>query len=179
MKALFFITVISLLGLGEIHAQNKISYGAVAGYHNLIGKVKVSENNKSNKVSTGVSGLYAGFFLEYQLSEKFSFQPEVHFAQTYKDGKSSNELIFPMFVKYYVDSKLSLQAGATFDLILDKTEGANVFGFGAGFGLAYDITDKLFASSRYTFGLSNRLKDAPVGRTIKFDIFQIGLGYRF
>jgi opacity protein-like surface antigen len=81
--------------------------------------------------------------------------------------------------KYYVSEKFNIQAGPQFDFIADDSDGANKFGVGLGFGVGYDISEKIFAATRYSLGLSNRIQDAPSGISSKFNTFQIGVGYRF
>ena len=53
----------------------------------------------------------------------------------------------------------------------------NSFGLGLAAGAGYDFTDNLFATARYSFGLTNRV-DSDIVST-KMDYFQVGLGYRF
>ncbi|WP_165730483.1 porin family protein [Polaribacter sp. 20A6] len=175
MKKLLVIAALAFAGLGSVKAQ-EVSYGVTAGFHQLSLKVSVVEDFT---LSTDASGFYVGFFGEFKIDEKFNIQPEIHFASTYKDGDSSNQLIVPVMAKYYVSEEFNVQAGPQFDYILDSdTTGVNKFGLGLGFGAGYDFSDKVFASARYSVGLTNRLEDAPSGNSIKFSTFQIGIGYR-
>ena len=81
--------------------------------------------------------------------------------------------------KYYVSEKFNLQAGPQLDFVVSESEGLNTFGLGLAIGAGYDISEKFFISTRYAFGLTNRIEDAPSGISAKFDTFQAGLGYRF
>ena len=73
----------------------------------------------------------------------------------------------------------NLQAGPQLDFVVSESDGVNAFGLGLAIGAGFDFSDKVFATSRYVFGLRNRIEDAPSGVSVKFDTFQIGLGFRF
>ena len=175
MKKVLLIAVVALLGLGNVNAQ-ETTYGATAGFHSLT--IKVSGDGGS--ISTNGSGYYVGFFADFNISEEFNIQPEIHFASAYKDGDSADEIIIPVMAKYFVSEKFNIQAGPQFDFVIDEdAEGVNKFGIGLGFGVGYEVSEKMFAAARYSIGLSNRIEDAPSGISSKFNTFQIGLGYRF
>jgi opacity protein-like surface antigen len=174
MKKVLFIAVVVLLGLGNLSAQ-KTTYGVTAGFHSL--DISVSVDGLT--VSTSGSGYFVGFFADFNVSDNFNIQSEIHFASAYQDGDAANEIIIPVMVKYYVSEKFNIQAGPQFDFIVDESENVNKFGVGLGFGAGYDISEKIFAATRYTLGLSNRIQDGPSGMSAKFNTFQIGLGYRF
>ncbi len=184
MKKIIFSFSFLLLGLISVTSQ---SFGVKAGYHNLIVSVEVDVPTGSESDSDGMSGFYVGVFGEFKISDKFFIQPEIQYARVSEDEFEINSLILPLLAKYYVVDKLSLQAGPLFDLILDRTGNLNSFGMGLAFGAAYDITDEFFVSSHYSAGLTNRTDDAifvpelgtSVDVTTKFDVFQIGIGYRF
>ena len=157
-------------------------FGIKAGYTSLT--LKVSAEGTS--ASENISGFYIGGFAEFNLSDKFLFQPELHYASYSEDGESSDVLIIPLMAKYKTDEKFSLLAGPQFDYLLNKedSEGLNRIGLGLAIGAAYDITEQFILDVRYSFGLSNRLDedlDDFGGFDIKskFDYFQVGLGYRF
>ncbi|MGY0408451.1 MAG: outer membrane beta-barrel protein [Polaribacter sp.] len=82
------------------------------------------------------------------------------------------------------------------DLAIGKSDEAmNKFGLGLGVGVGYDVNKHFFFSTRYSFGLSNRLSHKLSNKydisdiydvsdvlnltSIKFSYFQLGLGYRF
>ncbi|QTD37552.1 outer membrane beta-barrel protein [Polaribacter batillariae] len=182
MKKILMLSLVLFLGLNKLNAQKSTSYGITAGYHNLTSKVSASNLENNLTVSNGLDGYYVGFFLESKISEKLSFQPEVQFSQIFNEGESLNSIIIPMYLKYYVDTKLSLQGGALLDIVLDKDqdEEGKVFGVGLGLGLGYDVSDKILLSTKYSFGLNNRIStDRVENLTVRFNFFQIGLGYRF
>lgn len=174
MKKVFFITFLSLLAFTNLNAQ-KTSFGASSGFHMLTAKASY----QGVTASESASGFYLGLFAEVEVSEKFKIQPELLYASTFKDGESGNEIIIPVMGKYYVSEKFNIQAGPQFDYIIDESDGVYKVGLGLGLGLGLNISEKVFAVTRYSLGLTNRLQDAPSGLTTKFNTFQIGLGYRF
>jgi opacity protein-like surface antigen len=174
MKKVLFIAALAFLGLEKVNAQ-ETSYGVTAGFHSL----SISVSDGSTTVSSNGSGYYFGFFGDFNISDKFNIQPEIHFASAYQDGDSANELIIPIMAKYYVSDKFNIQAGPQFDFVVDESDGLNKFGVGFGFGVGFDFSEKMFVATRYSLGLSNRIEDAPSGVSSKFNTFQIGIGYRF
>lgn len=178
MKNVLFIAIILLFSFGKVNAQ-ETSFGIKAGYHNLI--AVASANGAS--ASDGISGIYIGFLADISISEKMKIQPELQYARVSENGGEGNSLILPIMFKYYVTDQLNFQAGPVMDLILDESgDEVNTFGFGIGAGLEYDFSDKIFATGRYSFGLSDRIEvndPSLSGVSVRFDIFQVGLGYRF
>ncbi|QVY65778.1 porin family protein [Polaribacter sp. Q13] len=174
MKKVLFIAVVALLGLGNVNAQDA-KFGAVAGFHNL--SIKASGGGGS--ISVDGQGFYVGFSGEFVLSEDLNLQTELQYASASKDGESTDLIVLPILAKYYVSEEFSLQAGPQLDFLVSESDGVNVFGLGLAIGAGYDISEKLYISTRYAFGLTNRLEDAPSGVSIKFNTFQAGLGYRF
>ena len=127
-------------------------------------------------------------FAEFPLSEKFSIQPEFHYSSVTDDGESLDNLILPVFLKYYITEKFNVMSGLQFDYFTEKDLGnLKRFGLGLGIGLGYDITDSILISSRYSFGITNRIDTQEFiddfidtsDLSAKTNIFQIGLGYRF
>ena len=82
-------------------------------------------------------------------------------------------------LKYHVTEKFNLLAGPQLDYLLSDSEGLNAIGFGLGLGAGFDFSEKIFVSTRYVLGLSNRFADVPSEISLRFNTFQIGLGYRF
>ena len=177
MKKLAFIALLAIFSLSTVSAQD-VSFGVTTGYHNLSIRAKLEGVTASN----GESGVFAGFFADIPVSEKFHVQPEVLYAAIFADGESGNELVVPILAKYYVSDQFFAQAGPVIDIILDDAEGLNAFGFGLGFGAGYDFSETVFATARYSLGINDRL-DADLGEigdlSTTFNIFQIGVGYRF
>jgi opacity protein-like surface antigen len=181
MKKVCLVAVIVIFSIVSINAQGA-NFGVTAGYHSLSVKASVS----GASASSGESGVFVGVFADLTVSEKFHVQPEIQYASVFADGGSGNELIIPIMAKYYASDKFFVQAGPQFDLILEDSDGIKKFGIGLGAGVGYEFSDQLFATTRYTLGLSDRLDDSALGSefesldiTTKFNFFQIGIGYRF
>lgn len=191
MKNLLFIAVIAILSSLNVSAQEtpistkETSYGVTAGFQST--NFKLSLKNLSETVADA-EGFFIGLFAEFPLSEKFSVQPEFHYSSVREDGESIENLIIPVFLKYYITEKFNVMSGLQFDYMMEK-DLANFrrFGLGLGIGLGYDITDSILISSRYSFGITDRL-DLREGLddfidlsdfSAKINIFQISIGYRF
>jgi opacity protein-like surface antigen len=52
-------------------------------------------------------------------------------------------------------------------------------GIDFGFGLGYDVSDKIHLQARYAFEVSNRVKDSETDVTARFNWLHIGVGYSF
>ncbi len=79
-------------------------------------------------------------------------------------------------------------SGLQFDYVTNKNfENYTSSGLGLGIGLGIDITDSILISSRYSFGITDRIDSLEViddsidtsDLSAKTNIFQISLGYRF
>ncbi|ARV05489.1 hypothetical protein BTO04_01725 [Polaribacter sp. SA4-10] len=174
MKKVLLIAVLALLGLGNVNAQDA-KFGAIAGYHNLSQKLSA----EGASVSMDINGFYIGVSGEFKLSETLNLQTELQYASASQDDESIDLIVFPILAKYYVSEEFSLQAGPQLDFIVSDSEGANVFGLGLAVGAGYDISKNFYISSRYAFGLTNRIEDAPSDYSLKTNTFQVGLGYKF
>ncbi|MFQ3297604.1 MAG: opacity protein-like surface antigen [Polaribacter sp.] len=174
MKKVLFILVVAIVGLGNVNAQGS-NFGITAGFHNLSLKLDVLGMTESESSQ----GFFVGVTSDFSLSDKFSLQPQLQFATSSQDGDSLEQLILPIMLKYHVTEKFNLQAGPQLDYVLSDSEGLNAIGFGLGFGAGFDFSEKIFVSTRYALGLSNRFEDAPSEISLKLNTFQIGLGYRF
>ena len=166
-----FIAVLSVLG---VNAQ-KTNFGITAGFHNLT--LKASGGGLTASVSA--AGFSVGVTAEFIVSDDFNIAPELQFVRTSKEGESVEQLILPIMGKYYISDQFNVQAGPQIDMVLSESDGINAVGISFGFGAGYDFSDKIFATTRYSIGLSNRINNVPSGASVKFDTFQIGLGYRF
>lgn len=188
MKKISILVLLFVSVLTSLNAQDT-KFGATAGYNSLIASVKFDGISASDNVS----GFYIGLFADIQTSEKFHVQPEIQYVNSRQDGESGNSLVVPIMVKYMASEQFSLLFGPQLDFILEESDGVKKMGVGLSAGLSYDITEKVFASVRYSLGLNNRLEDDAVIFTdggedpginasdikTKFNFLQIGLGFRF
>ena len=191
MKKLLFIAVIAILSSLNVNAQEtpsstkETSYGVTGGFHATNINFSI---NSDGLTEVDDLGFFIGLFAEFPLSEKFSIQPEFHYSSVTEDGESVDNLILPVFLKYYITEKFNVMSGLQFDYFTEKDLG-NIkrFGLGLGIGLGVDITDSILISSRYSFGITDRIDSLEIiddsiassDLSAKTNIFQIGLGYRF
>ncbi|WP_299104417.1 porin family protein [uncultured Tenacibaculum sp.] len=168
------LLLVAMIAVGITAKAQETSFGAVAGFNSTT----VSASSNGISASTSASGFYVGFFADFEVSDKISIVPELQYVSASKNGESINEIALPIMAKYNVSEKFSLQAGPMLDLVVDKTSDEfNKFGLGLAAGIGYDFTENIFATSRYSFGLTNRVENSSV--STKMGFFQIGLGYRF
>ncbi|MBT6081958.1 MAG: outer membrane beta-barrel protein [Polaribacter sp.] len=124
------------------------------------------------------------------LSENVSLELEFHYSIVHDEGfgYAFENLILPVFLKYYITEKFNVMSGLQFDYFTEKDLGGiKRFGLGLGIGLGVDITDSILISSRYSFGITDRIDSLEIiddsiassDLSAKTNIFQIGLGYRF
>ena len=193
MKKLLFIAVIAILSSLNVSAQEtpsstkETSYGVTGGFHATNINFSI---NSDGLTEVDDLGFFIGLFAEFPLSEKFSIQPEFHYSIVHDEGfgYAFENLILPVFLKYYITEKFNVMSGLQFDYFTEKDLGdIKRFGLGLGIGLGYDITDSILISSRYSFGITNRIDTSEFiddfidlnDLSAKTNIFQIGLGYRF
>ncbi|MDH6253977.1 opacity protein-like surface antigen [Chryseobacterium sp. H1D6B] len=117
-----------------------------------------------------------------------------------------NRIVIPVAAKYYVTPELGIYAGPfvsfkTNTKVNVKVKGAqsdpqalnaaenfleNAFDdslksseFGLFFGAEYNAYKGIFFDARYSFGLSNMIKDPVYDEKMKMNFLQIGVGYKF
>ena len=184
MKNYFSITLLFVLFFNLQTFSQSNEYGVSAGYNNFI--LSASVDGFPGSGSEGVSGYYVGFYSSFELDSKWFIQPELQFSQVFNEGENLNMLVLPVMFKFYLVDKFNIQAGPSFDLFLNnEDEEVNDFSIGLGFGGAYDITDELSITTRYSVGLTNRTPDFTFSDgfntydiSTKSDYFQIGLTYK-
>ncbi|WP_228851895.1 porin family protein [Aegicerativicinus sediminis] len=166
----------------------QITVAPTAGYLYVKGKVKF----EGNEIEKDRDGLYVGAAVQFQLSEKVAFQPEALYA-AYKDYAV---LMLPLVFKYKIIQGLNIQAGPQIDYSVKEYPIDDVLGFAddfgfdiseddftrlgisAALGLGYDINERIFIESRYTFQL-NDVYTGDLDISIKGNILNVGVGYRF
>ncbi len=165
-----------LLCCFQTFAQQDYDYGVIGGFNNRNERIV----NNGISVSTGAGGMFIGFFIDMKIYEKLSVQTEIQYLATFVEQNTSNSIVIPIVGKYKLSDQWSIHAGPLLDLILDGTP-LKEFGLGIAIGLGYEITENLFATTRYSLGLTNRLDSDffPNNFSSQLDFFQIGLGYKF
>ncbi|MCK8481509.1 porin family protein [Psychroserpens algicola] len=162
MKKLLLVTVITVLGLTTVNAQD-IKFGAKAGLNFAFITGDNTEDLKPN------TDFHIGVMAEWKITNKFSLQPEIIYSGQGADinvgseGRVSlNYLNVPLIGKYYVTEKLSLEAGPQIGFLLstkggtlDYKELLKPIDYGVNFGLGYKLDNGLNFNLRYNLGLSN------------------------
>ena len=193
MKKRLFIAVIANLSSLNVNAQEtpsstkETSYGVTGGFHATNINFSI---NSDGLTEVDDLGFFIGLFAEFPLSEKFSIQPEFHYSIVHDEGfgYAFENLILPVFLKYYITEKFNVMSGLQFDYVTNKD--FKIYtrsGLGLSIGLGVDITDSILISSRYSFGITDRIDSLEIiddsidssDLSAKTNIFQIGLGYRF
>jgi hypothetical protein len=146
------------------------------------------------------TSFHVGVVGELPISEMFSLQAEAMYSgqgfETNIPGEDDQNIEYqldyinvPVLAKIYLTDGLSIEAGPQFgfkvneeidsdpnnnpgDIEVDEAES---FDFGLAGGLTFQTQMGLFASGRYTYGVSEIISDADVHNSV----FQISLGYKF
>ena len=158
--------------LVEHKFNNKFAVQGEVQYANLGGRAKVSlpggitvtENLNFNRIVIPVSaryyatpelGIYAGPYVSFKTSTTAKIK--VSGAMANPQGISEGE--------EYLER--------AFNDNLKSTD------FGLFFGADYNVYKGLFVDARYSFGLTNMIKNPVQDEKMKMNFFQIGLGYKF
>ena len=186
-------------------ASKSVTFGVKGGVN--FSTVVGGDENPDSRTS-----FHAGLLTEIPVSDMFSVQLEALYSgQGFdtdlrgSDGdKAEVQLDYinvPVLAKIYITKGLSIEAGPQFsflvndefdfnpnsnngDVNLDDTRfEPNKFDFGLAGGLTFQTEMGLFATGRYTYGLT-KLYDTDRNGEIGFDglhnqVFQISLGYKF
>lgn len=146
------------------------------------------------------TSFHVGALVEFPISDMFSIQAEAlysgkgfDFDFEGSDGdKAELQLDYidvPVLAKIYLTEGLSIELGPQFSFLVNEEfdfnpnsddgdidmDDAESFDFGVAGGLTFVTNMGLFASGRYTYGLTDVYKDTD----IRHSVFQISLGYKF
>lgn len=201
MKKFLIIAFFYLLPVNEILAQENILFG-------LKGGASLSNFNREQPKNITRTGYYFGAFAEIPLSERFSLLPEILYATQGAETESPsfegtiyndyelNYLQVPVLIKMYVYKGLAIEAGPSFNFLVDEnltgrsamfpdgyTNTENLgrrFEFGAALGVSYNLPGHFMVNSRFIHGLTDVfIEDYKyLGSTYNYG-FQLGIGYLF
>ncbi|WP_111706244.1 porin family protein [Lutibacter citreus] len=188
MKKVLLIAVITILGLTNVNAQD-INFGIKGG----LNFASISGDNTEN--IDPVTAFNLGIMSEIQISNKFSFQPELMFSgvgySIEDDTVALNYLNIPLMAKYYLTKGFSVEAGPQIGYLLsaknesvDIKDSFNSVDFGLNVGIGYKLDNGLNFGARYNFGLSDINKsdveniNGFTGNN-KNSALQISIGYFF
>ena len=189
MKNIFFIPMF-LFGIGtaQVEAQD-VQFGLKAGVNlaTITGDVSGDFDSRTS--------FHLGILSEIEISEMFSFQPELLYSsQGIKDDIFDEKIKLdymniPLMGKYYISEGISLEAGPQIGFLLsaksdidgeeeDIKDSLKGIDFGLNFGLGYKMNCGLSFGARYNIGLSNFNNEDGLG-SVKNSVFQISVGYFF
>ena len=149
------------------------------------------------------TSFHVGLLGEFPLTDMFSIQAEALYSgQGFKsnipggivggDGKVEYQLDYinvPVLAKIYITTGLSVEVGPQFSFKVNEevdsdanadggdfdVNEAKDFDFGVAGGLTFQTEMGLFASGRYTYGLTDIIEDMDS----KNSVFQLGIGFKF
>jgi len=203
MKSSSMLLGALLLAAVTVSAQNEadnsvdrsLSFGVKGGVN--FATVTRGDNVDSPDSRTS---FHVGAVAEMPINDMFSIQAEALYSgQGFKldfDGPDGDKAEFqldyinvPVLAKIYVTKGLSLEVGPQFSFLVNEEfdtnpfsndgdvnlESAEEFDFGVAGGLTFQTEMGLFATGRYTYGLTEIYKDSD----LRNSVFQIGVGYKF
>ncbi len=159
--------------LVEHKFNNKFAIQGELEYANLGGKAEISlpgvtvtEKMNLNRIVIPISvryyvtpelGVYAGPYVSFKTNNKVKFEISGMNGMADPNAVREGEKI----VERYLDDSLK------------STD------FGLFLGADYTVYKGLFVDARYSFGLTNMIKNPADGEKMKMNFLQIGLGYKF
>lgn len=184
MKKVLLVGAVALFG-----AVNAQTFGVKAGLN-----IASLSNFEDSKAKIGFNG---GVFMNAPLAASFSIQPEVIYnakGAKYDDAVDVNMnldyISAPVMFQYQATPEFYLEAGPEFSFLmsgklkaedesLDIKDELNSFDFGIGLGAGYFFTSNIGVTARYVAGVTDIIKDNPSDETVKNNVFQVGLVYKF
>ncbi len=180
----YFLTAAAVFGLMSAVSAQDISFGAKAG-------INIANFSGDAVGNSSLIGFHIGGTAEIELSDEFSFQPELMYSAqgaSFDFGDSKlTYLNIPLMAKYYVAEGFSLEAGPQVGFLLsaknkdvdfkDEVKGID---FGINAGVGYKLDSGLNFGVRYNLGLSNinDTEDTDDFKT-KNTVIQLSVGYMF
>ncbi|NER13480.1 outer membrane beta-barrel protein [Leptobacterium flavescens] len=163
--------------IGTLNAQDKEpQFGLTLGYS------LIDINSKSSDIEgDSQPGFFIGAAMNFEFGAKWGLAPQLLYANYIE----TDFLHIPLYLQLQVDKKLGVLVGPQITILLDDPfDEIHEFGLDIGFGLNYDLSDKIFLNTRYAVELGNRAKDEPdpfFEEDLSFSInsFMFGVGCRF
>lgn len=191
MKLLLLLFSIVTFTVSTVKAQEYVNFGAKGGINFSTMSRTVFPDSKIR------TGLHLGLLAEIYVANKISIQPEVLYsnqgmranpnddvAGSTIEGFKFDYIQVPVLAKLYLTTALSLEAGPSFDFLINEKIGAieydsgSGFEWGGAFGISYKIGNGLFGSARYLHGFTDAYKK-EYGRNSKNRGLQLGMGFIF
>ena len=179
MKKLAFLIVV-LLTIPQItNAQSNVKFGVKAGlnYANF-----TNTEIQTDAITSYHAGLLVGLF------DNLAIQPELLYSTvgaSYDNlsNEIKNELGYisiPIMAKFNLSETFFIEAGPQGSFLLSKKDEVNFDDYNdldlaANVGLGLNLTKNIYASARYSLGLTEISRDAEA----KNSVFQVGVGLIF
>ncbi|MBC7850075.1 MAG: PorT family protein [Chitinophagaceae bacterium] len=195
MRKVFLLSLLLLSISMHLLAQDlgKSRFGVKAGLNYSAQSVEL---NRERELSDFRTGFTIGFFKEIPLAPSIMLQPELSYNRLisrYEEKTTKlNYLSIPLLLKihgkhfagYFGPQFSLLLSGKSDELYGDEEDLKNSyssadFGGVVGFEYSFGPANRFVVSTRYQFPLSNVLKDAASGQSVRNTGFQLTGGVRF
>lgn len=199
MKKSILIIAMVLFGATTVSAQEYWNFGVKGGvnFSTVTGDYFDSPDSRT--------GFNIGVLAEIPVADRFSIQPEVLYSAQGFTEASIDQANFadvddnveyqldyvqvPVLAKIYLVEGLSLQAGPSFNFLVNEEldyqpldddgevalNNAQDFEFGGAAGLEYKFNNGFFIQGRYTYGFTDVIEDTDINNSA----IQAGIGYSF
>ncbi|NJB82093.1 porin family protein [Wenyingzhuangia aestuarii] len=156
--------------------EGKSFFGIKAGYN--LSSLR-ADDNVDNR-----NGFHIGVYGEHEITDHFSFQPEIVYSQLgFKDGASKtvkmDYIQVPLMFKGYIAKPLYVEVGPQFGVNINKkeetdlifgtstqTSAPNTFDFGVNGGIGLAINPGVTVGVRYYHGLTSAYEDTDAFNTL-------------
>jgi Outer membrane protein beta-barrel domain len=170
---LIFLLLNSLIVLGQ---TNKVTrFGFKGGFNQSSINGVMSDGRKSGFSSLD---LYAGFFADTNLTEKWNLESELLFS--YTDVYHFVEI--PIHLKYKLSSRFNIFFGPKLNFLVDNIQEYNnnlrSFGVSGEIGSQFLINKQFFIELRYSKGFTKQFDDFDFSNG-KINTLRLGLGINF
>lgn len=192
MKNLILIFSLIIFTGTIVKAQESVLFGAKAGVN------FTNMNSEGFSDNNTMTGLHLGLLAEIPITNRFSIQPEVLYSTM---GTSAEEIMLggsprtteykldyiqvPVLAKVYLTESLSVEAGPSFNFLVNEeiggaeTDFGSSFEFGGAIGASYKFIGGFFGDVRYFNGFTDAVDSENYTNSIKNNGIQVGLGFMF
>lgn len=198
MKKTLLIAGLFLAGIGGTYAQ--VNYGVKAGVN--FANLNFSEDVEDYDPAT-LTGFNAGVFVNAELAENFSVQPELFYSAQgsvlYDEGDASLKwklgyLSLPVLARYQFWEGFRLEVGPQLGLLLsskwvadgtgddgeaDVKDETKSIDFGLAGGASYQLPAGIGVFARYYTGLTDIGENSDADVSVKNNVASVGLTYTF
>ncbi|WP_406683924.1 porin family protein [Seonamhaeicola sp. MEBiC1930] len=178
--ALMVTSCVSMQG-GVCNTDENISFNSsesVVATTGLVSKAVSKSSNAINSLVISETGSSTGFYLlaqleDVEIGDKFEFRPGLGVVVV----EDLNQIYAPLKVSYEFAEKFKVLAGPNLGYLLDDNDGIKSLNLSAGLGLSYDISEDIYISGNYDFGLTD-LTESEFSDLNLNNLF-FGIGYKF